>query len=251
MSSCTIAVSSHRERLVELGYTIVPNVLSKDEVSNYRRVMIEYFSCHGNRSPDGVYTQPDAINVLELETLCEVFGLSTLNQVLRGICDGELRYLHHFDVHMNMLTRYHDDTQAKYLQGEYKHLASESLHDKADYAVFTIAIYLQDHVDGGGLFLRPGSHRDLSCSDEVYIGPKAGDVLVFDARCVHKADTDSETMRDAPKRCAIFYRLGNNSRHSIAHALGAISRQLTQNRCTQYQLQPHVASYLESQQILY
>jgi hypothetical protein len=60
---------------------------------------------------------------------------------------------------------------------------------RGGYSLIRFGLYLQNQLDySGGLAVRAGSHRFASRTDgpEVYLGPRAGDLVVWDMRLTHR-----------------------------------------------------------------
>ena len=171
-------------------------------------------------------------------------------------------YLHHSDIHHNFRAYgYHDDTQIRHMSNppsEYSFIEGES---DVPYRCYSIAIYLQDHHDGGGLTVVEGSHKNAvseSHADppstisnrvrkteqqEINLASSLGDVIVFDARLFHRGN---------PSKCedrgAVFFRMGAANIHGINHAKGAIERQQRQNK-NRYFMTPELTKTLRENKI--
>ena len=127
-----------------------------------------------------------------------------------------------------------------------------------NYGVYRMAIYLQDHRNGGGLSVVPASHlipenehklfNNININqfeDPFYIPTKAGDCILFDVRLLHKGEPYTDN------RYSIFTAMGTDNEFSKQHAKGAIDRQLRQNFQEEYLLQPYMKDLLENLNIVY
>ena len=222
---------SYKDRAQELkqhGVTVLEGVLPKEQVSKYRELIVDYFADGKNRCPgygDGSQTiRPDAINDNHFKSFVDILDNEDIMGVLKEATDNKPRWVHHFDVHKSFggAKGWHSDAQLWHIDDEnYEHDFSMD-----DYNVYRIAIYFQDHQeDGGGLYVRPGSHIDSEKSEEYYIGTEPGDVILFDARIKH-------------------------NEWSKLYAKGAIERQEKQNQ-SPYVLLPYLRKKLEELGIVY
>ena len=241
---------SYKDRAQELkqhGVTVLEGVLPKEQVSKYRELIVDYFADGKNRCPgygDGSQTiRPDAINDNHFKSFVDILDNEDIMGVLKEATDNKPRWVHHFDVHKSFggAKGWHSDAQLWHIDDEnYEHDFSMD-----DYNVYRIAIYFQDHQeDGGGLYVRPGSHIDSEKSEEYYIGTEPGDVILFDARIKHKGG------RNIEDRCTVYGALGKDNEWSKLHAKGAIERQEKQNQ-SPYVLLPYLRKKLEELGIVY
>ena len=155
-----------------------------------------------------------------------------------------MRWVHHFDVHLNFAGAkgWHSDAQMHHIKDKNLPLA----FDNADYKVYRIAIYLQDHTnDKGGLFVRPGSHTDPSLTKDYYIGTEVGDIILFDARLRHMGGHYNGD------RCTIYAAMGADNEWSKLHAQGAIDRQVKQNHQEEYIMKDYLKDKLNEMEIVY
>ena len=182
---------------------------------------------------------------------------------MKKITNDRIRYVHHFDVHLNMpgAKGWHSDVQNIYYEGG-KHLTNDQggvwNENDENYGVYRMAIYLQDHRNGGGLSVVPASHlipenehklfNNININqfeDPFYIPTKAGDCILFDVRLLHKGEPYTDN------RYSIFTAMGTDNEFSKQHAKGAIDRQLRQNFQEEYLLQPYMKDLLENLNIVY
>jgi len=247
--SMSYSIEENVKALKEHGVTVLENVLTKEQVNGYRNLIQNYFSEGKNRCPgygEGTQTiRPDAINDPHFKGFLELLDNKKIMDVLWGATDNKLRWVHHFDVHMNFggAKGWHSDAQLWHIDDkDYKHDFSEDT-----YNVYRIAIYFQDHTeDEGGLFVRPGSHTDSSKTEEYYIGTEPGDIILFDARIKHKGGHYYNG-----DRCTVYAAIGKDNEWSKLHAEGAISRQVKQNNQDEYVLQDYVEQKLDELNIVH
>ena len=170
------SVEENVNALKEHGLTVLENVLTTEEIDSYRGLILDYFKDGKNRCKgygDGTQTiRPDAINVPYFKSFLNLLDNKKIMDVLWAATDNKLRWVHHFDVHLNFAGAkgWHSDAQLWHIddkeKGNFEH---DHLQD--DYNVYRIAIYFADHQDNqGGLFVRPGSHLNSHMTEEYYVG---------------------------------------------------------------------------------
>tara|TARA_R110000824_G_scaffold10931_1_gene47812 strand:+ start:9071 stop:9871 length:801 start_codon:yes stop_codon:yes gene_type:complete len=261
-------IKQHTKYLKSHGFTILENFLNKEEIIHYKELIDTYFAGGKNRcigytkSPTSTL-KPDGINNPHFEPMKGIFSNPRLIEVIKKITDNKIRYVHHFDIHLNMpgAKGWHSDVQNIYYDGG-KHYTKDKggvwEEEGEKYGIYRIAIYLQDHINGGGFSVIPASHSIPENEDKLYnninidqfespfhIPSKAGDCIIFDARLLHKGEQYNGD------RYAIFTAIGADNGHSKGHARGAIDRQIRQNLQGEYILQPYMKNLLEDLNIKY
>ena len=260
--------TQHTNYLKSHGFTVLENFLDEKEVILYRNLIDNYFAGGKNRCKGYVKAptstlKPDGINDPHFEPMKNIFSNERLISVIRNITDDKVRYVHHFDIHLNMpgAKGWHSDVQNIYYGGG-KHNTKDKggvwKEENGKYGVYRIAIYLQNHRGGGGFSVIPASHAipenenklynkiNLNqFEDPFYIPSKAGDCIIFDARLLHKGGQHNED------RYAIFTAIGADNEFSKGHARGAIDRQTRQNLQDKYILQPYMEELLKGLNIKY
>lgn len=100
------------KQLEEHGYTLLKNIFSEEQIVSWKKQLIEYMSIKENRCKNENWAtmKPDAINYPEFIDHLEIFSNKKLIDFLREVCGGELKYAHHYDVHLGpqALTFHHD-----------------------------------------------------------------------------------------------------------------------------------------------
>lgn len=75
--------------------------------------------------------------------------------------------------------------------------------------VYKLAIYLEDHVDRGGLSVIPGSHKDRRALPVFHhVSTRAGDVVVFDTRLRHAGQLPNYKERLIRNIGVLLFRAG-------------------------------------------
>ena len=160
-------IKTHISYLKTHGFTVIDNFLSNNEVNSFKNLIKDYFAngknrCIGYKDPT-VTLKPDGINDPHFEDMKIIFSNDVLLKIMREISNNKVRYVHHFDVHLNMpgAKGWHTDVQNIYYDGD-KHLTKNQggVWDKVEnYGVYRIAIFLQNHYDNkGGFSVIPASH---------------------------------------------------------------------------------------------
>ena len=215
--------------LKENGYTILKQIIPKEDIEMYRKVLGE---C-------GEKAFHDCINNPKLDSFTKVFTYDKLNTFLQTITDYTLTYCHHFDIWVGKRgSRWHDDTQAFYKNSYYgsrvkkykeglgvcPHDMIQPLPNGDTYKIYRVGIYLQDTKENerGGLALFKGSHLDAKCREVVIPEIEDGDVIVFDARTIHTANGLPVGNNN---RIAMFFAVGKDNIFTEFHISGAIKRQ--------------------------
>tara|TARA_Y100000034_G_scaffold11587_1_gene12113 strand:+ start:9891 stop:11516 length:1626 start_codon:yes stop_codon:yes gene_type:complete len=228
-----------KDEMDEKGYVVLKNAIEPQIALAYKKIIVDYFKDTQNKAI-GQSAKPDAFNDKKLFFLHKLFSTYAIMEPLRTLTNNRLMYLHHSDIHYNFKAYgYHDDTQVRDMKTpppqEYSFIEGES---DVPYRCYSIAIYLQDHNDGGGLTVIEGSHKNskgkgsntisgrvrIREQQEINLESSLGDVIVFDARLFHHGNVSK-----CKNRATIFFRMGAINVHGINHAKGAVERQQRQN----------------------
>lgn len=170
-----------RQQLETEGYALLPGFLGADEIARLRQIVGGFFD--GGR---GVVfnlgkTQPNA--AIEVPDLAWLFADPRVTGFFKGVF-GERGALFtgHCDIHDSIVSNWHRDT------GGPGHPYFDEPCFTDDCRVYKMAFYLQDHLDGQGLTVRPGSHRQdgKPKGTPLTIKSEAGDAVVFDVRIDHR-----------------------------------------------------------------
>lgn len=168
-SSPDIEPEIDRDAFARDGYLVLPGVFSGDEVGELRRKAGEVRGRGGD--------------LLSHPELSEVVLDDRILDVARALVGSPLAYFGEaaFNYQQSPPMRFHKDNTDRYEQ--------DGPDWQGDYSLLRFAIYLQDQLDySGGLAVRRGSHRFATRTDgpEVYLGPRAGDLVVWDMRLTHR-----------------------------------------------------------------
>jgi hypothetical protein len=89
-------------------------------------------------------------------------------------------------VQRNLTGPWHKDLGTYLSEGGY--YDCDDPFSREDCRVLKVGVYLQPHIDGRGLRVRPGSHRRASLEDgeERRVRTLPGDVVLFDVRITHR-----------------------------------------------------------------
>jgi ectoine hydroxylase-related dioxygenase (phytanoyl-CoA dioxygenase family) len=221
------------------GYVVIEGALSRERADVLRRALIERSA---TLSGDGPHTQvvldsyiafPDSI-----DTLANEKGILALKALL----GDDFVVLPDSSITVDRWNVLHTDTSSWEMAGMY-------IHRDPGFRMVTVGLYLQDAEEGaGGLYVVPGSHlrgdptttlRRKNSSiwsrakqkllggksltqqlealpenvDGVNIPSKAGDMIVFDMRMLHRSQSPDAAVRPAPSggRIAFFSRCVRNN----------------------------------------
>lgn len=171
------------EELRRDGITIVPGVLTTEEVALFRRTLRDYFRDRSNRftCSNGGYGLPDCFGYVPL-----LRRLQTHERLLEAIsrsCGPEAMLCPHHDVQMNRFSSWHRDLMDTDLDPWSTTEGGES------WKLYKCGLYLQPcRLGTRALVVRKGSHRSPKAGDYplVSIKPKIGDAVIFDQRILHQ-----------------------------------------------------------------
>ncbi len=188
------------------GYVIFRDVLNRGQVETIRttlaRMMDERHTWHLERT----WEIPEVAALYEHEPFLNAF---------RSLFGEDFVLLPEQTALGHYFGLWHRDT------AESEH-AGRTYHFDADFNMGTAAIYMRDqHPEyAGGLDLLPrtSSTPNWQDADEwVTVPTRAGDMLVFDTRLVHKATTPKVNPDDIPeeyRKSGIYYTVGANTWHT-------------------------------------
>jgi hypothetical protein len=166
------------------GFVVARNVLSRDEIALLRAQVDGVLDDRGIELAGGTVLPNAAVGAPELAWLFSDPRLIEL--VARVLGSGDVMFTYEADLHRNFLaSSWHRDTGEGHMPGGY--FGVDPL-GRQDCRIVKLALYLQDHVSGGGLHLRPGSHRCkvVDGLPEHDVASCAGDVVIFDVRMSHR-----------------------------------------------------------------
>jgi hypothetical protein len=134
------------------GFLRVPDVLSRDQVSELRQFCARIFLPGNERRGDDASVKTDAFcRFPEIRWLLVQPKLVSTLETLLG---KDFVYMHEWACHQNGFGGWHKDTTSQ-------ELAGHRFHYEKDYRHIQVAFYLQDNGPyGGGLDVLRGSHLD-------------------------------------------------------------------------------------------
>lgn len=218
-----------RTQFDELGYVIVPGVLSSGDVSRLRSEVESRFDTPPDKRAPGD-SEGFLFDVFNRHPeLAWVLFLPSVTDALHSLFDNRPVLLRESVAQREQYGHWHKDTTSAERAGERFPLQN-------DLRFAELAFYLQDNDDqlAGGLEVAPGSHRE---PDEfarrglfdralgkfrggprppdtvVRVPSRAGDLVVFDFRLSHRA-TRTAVPRDLrPDKIALFQAVSSRSPH--------------------------------------
>ncbi len=178
------------QAMSQKGYYLFPQVLTKDEIQSLRASSQRYFKRAGRRFPGGGKKVANAaVEVPEVNWL--FLHDKVLDCFRRALGTDSIMFTSHADVQKDILGGWHKDDGTSDGNSTDSGYFSTFAYDADDCRVYKMGVYLQDHdANAGGLFVREGSHRSKSYTDgrEIYLGGRAGDVVLFDVRITHTGE---------------------------------------------------------------
>lgn len=170
-----------RQQLETDGYALLPGFLNGDEIARLRQIVGGFFDSGRGVVFNLGKTQPNA--AIEVPELAWLFADPRVTGFFKGVL-GErgAMFTGHCDIHNSMVSNWHRDT------GGPGHPYFDDPCFTDECRVYKMAFYLQDHHDGQGMTLRPGSHRQdgKPVGEAISLKSRAGDALVFDVRIDHR-----------------------------------------------------------------
>ena len=209
-----------KERFRREGFLVVPGVLSESQVAGLRELLIEKFDSGPEKSTDTPTLRAD-LCARYPETRYLLWH-GPIVETLRALLGDDFVYLPEMSAHASFFSDWHKDTQSQ-------ELAGHDFHWRDDFLMVEAALYLQDNDDhGGGLDVVPGSHNQpartrwerlrtwLRRKRPHSIRSKAGDLVIFDFRCDHRATRPKLGRRartGEDRKLAIFFACSANNAH--------------------------------------
>jgi hypothetical protein len=181
VSDGAVDIEGLKDHLDRDGYVVLPGLFKPEEIDRLRMAVTSYFRDRGVIFQMGK-TQPNAaIECPDISWLFPDSRVVTTFQAAYGA--RNVFFTGHCDIHQNAFSAWHKDT------GPANSYFDEDCFVN-DCRVYKMAIYLQDHHDGLGMTLVPGSQRNAPWGRDEAVGvplrSKAGDAVVFDVRMDHR-----------------------------------------------------------------
>lgn len=170
-----------RTRLERDGYVILPQLFTPDEVERLRGSVSGFFERGGVIFQLG-RTQPNA--AIECHDIGWLFSDPRVVGVFQKLYGArDVMFTGHCDIHQDAFSQWHKDT------GKDDGYFDEDCF-VPDCRVFKMAIYLQDHANGDGMTLMPGTHHNRAWgrteAGAAALRSKPGDAVLFDVRIDHR-----------------------------------------------------------------
>lgn len=254
-------MTNFAEDIEQVGYTLVKQAFTRDEIKRLRSSLQRYFEHGGDYTYlFGGKARPDAFNAEGLADIVWLLSNERIAQALKAIAGPDVLFCRHSDAHCNLISGWHKDDTG---YGTTDHWGLTESGE--EYAVYKIGLYLDDHGDddptSSPLRVRKGSHRSRGLEDGevVAIHTEVGDAIIFDCRITHMGLSDIllenkvsrlyrrfveslstpekkykarmlyRHMRGIPDRYALFYVFGRPNQFSQDHIAGNVRRQMEQS----------------------
>lgn len=187
-----------RHQLETEGYAVLAGFLQSDEIARLRNIIGGFFGSGRGVVFNLGKTQPNA--AIEVPELAFLFADPRVTGFFNELFGprGAL-FTGHCDIHNSTVSNWHRDTGGP---GN-PYFDEPCFTDEC--RVYKMAFYLQDHEDGQGLTVRPGSHLADGAGprEEVSLKSRAGDAVVFDVRLEHRG-REAKPLERAIQRGARF-----------------------------------------------
>lgn len=180
MSNESPDIEAMQAKLETDGYVVIPGLFSPEDIARLRTAVSGFFERGGVIFNLG-QTQPNA--AIECPEISWLFSDPRVVSLFQSLYDTrKVLFTGHCDIHKDMFSSWHKDTGT-----------NDCYFDEdcfvPDCRVFKMAVYLQDHLDGHGLTVVPGSHHRRAWGRDdregVSLQSRAGDAVVFDVRLDH------------------------------------------------------------------
>lgn len=214
----------------EQGYTVIENVLSQDEIEEYRYQLDDYLSKNKTLKINEAKIIPGWSGVTpELGALNNLHEDERVLREVSKIFDGQtFRFVGHSDLHQNKDTNWHRDNRDLERGGCNLDIWS------VDCFIIKVCFLLQDHTDNDlGLWFQPGTHKpNVPDSDPIHIYSHSTDMIIFDQRIIHKGQYTRPFYHELynQNRYLLTFGYGLLNDYSDFHELGAVKRQNQQRQ---------------------
>lgn len=227
-------MNTNIDKFNELGYLVVENVFSKEEISMFNEEVKTFVKENPTMSNASGISIPDFIshqNYFEKTKLMK--DNEKLHSVLNNVFAGnDFRFCSHSDIGINRIVGWHKDK----LNGQYAKYELLDIWDEKDgekHEIVKVLTYLEDHSNNNdGLKLVQGSHttKEINSEGWIQLNPKVGDVIIFDQRITHRG-----MERQVPgSRVLVSFGFGKNNVFTNNFEKGTQMRQKHQNNSIQF-----------------
>ena len=227
-------MNTNIDKFNELGYLVVENVFSKEEISMFNEEVKTFVKENPTMPNASGISIPDFIshqNYFEKTKLMK--DNEKLHTVLNNVFTGnDYRFCSHNDIGINRIVGWHKDK----LNGQYAKYELVDIWDEKDgekHEIVKVLTYLEDHSNNNdGLKLVQGSHttKEINSSGWIQLNPKVGDVIIFDQRITHRG-----MERQVPgSRVLVSFGFGKNNVFTNNFEKGTQMRQKHQNNSIQF-----------------
>lgn len=250
------------DQLKEQGFCVLKDCFDSQLALDTINDIESWFSKSENvfsNLPEGRrFAIPNGLNIPFFEKSKFALNIPKVTNLLKEITNDNLKYCHHFDIHKNLSSDWHEDTQFKHI-GRYSNQAAwdgniYSEDAQNNLKIYRVAFYLEDHSDDPyGLSVKPRSHLSKGEDQELTIHTEIGDVIIFDPRIQHRGvDYEQSKLKACGKnRYAIFTAFGQaDNKFTEDYIRGCIERQEHQSGKS-YILQSYAQEILSNAGIKY
>jgi ectoine hydroxylase-related dioxygenase (phytanoyl-CoA dioxygenase family) len=221
-----MSADEQRKQFEEKGFAVFGGVLSADEVTRLRTSLEALFAQPPEHPGDRQEIRNDIYS--RYPDLRSLLGHPRILEALRTVLGDELFSVPEMAAHDSGFGGWHKDTASL-------DIAGKTFHREPDFRMVQMAIYLQPNSEyGGGLDILPGSQKDpppgenggllrraknLLGGRRPYTIPNAaGDMVMFDMRCDHRATPptagDPDSLPAEHRKFAIFSVWSSKREHA-------------------------------------
>jgi hypothetical protein len=168
------------DKLRSEGFIVIPGLLSAVEVDRLRVILNRYFASGKGVVFNLGLAQPNA--AAENPDLAELLANPRVKAAYQAVVgDGVVMFTGQADMHAGIISTFHRDTGQDDCYFDEFCFVDEC-------RVYKMGVYLQDHLDGRGLTVHPGSHLETEAPTRpaITIPTRKGDAVLFDVRIVHR-----------------------------------------------------------------
>ena len=222
MNKETYINNSIKDNYNNLGFVIVPNVFTPEEIDECRKEIQNY----SKKSHTSIV---DFIGRNILPKTSKLKDSPRIHRVLKDIFDSEdYRFCGHNDIGFNRIVSWHKDK----LNTPYDKYEKLNVFNKKQ-NICKVAIYLQDHSNNyDSLHIIPSSQMNskINTNNCKTLQPNIGDVVIFDQRLTHRGRSiwDIFKFSYGVPRILVSFGFGLNNEYTDQFEMGTKKRQSDQ-----------------------
>ena len=215
------------EKFDDLGYALIPNVLTDDEVRGLRNNTHKLLKKTFLEFNDGKVLPGWAGRHKEMGKFRRFHADPRILTIVSKLVGNNWIFAEHADLHQDKVTGWHRDILKTSTE---KASAFQTLDIWCpEYRIIKVSFLLQDHRNNDqGIAVEPGTHKseDLT-ADPIWLHSSPKDAIVFDQRIRHRGQEGHNKYLEATgdHRYLITFGYGLNNEHTAQHVAGTVFRQ--------------------------